>query len=99
MTLWADCFRRYRNLKFEKLKNMKISFVVMLGKENLRFVTRPTLNAMCMIKIFIGRSGVVNEGCNSERLLKLGGWFGGHKMLFVGGEGKEGATTPAPLKF
>ena len=78
---------------------MKISFVLMLRKEKLRFVTRPDSNAMCMIKIFIGGLGVVNgKGGNSERCFKWG--TGGHKKLFVRGEDKEGATTvpPPPLK-
>ena len=39
---------------------MKISFVLMLNKEKLRFVTRPNSIAMCMIKLFIGGLGVVN---------------------------------------
>ena len=53
---------------------MKISFVLMLRKERLRFVTRPNSNAMGMIKIFIGRLGVVNgEGDNIQRCFKWGG--------------------------
>ena len=53
---------------------MKISFVLMLRKEKLRFVTRPNSNTMCMIKIFIGGLGVMNgEGSNSERCFKWGG--------------------------
>ena len=39
---------------------MKIKFVLMLRKEKLRFVTRPTSNAKCMMKIFIGGPGIVN---------------------------------------
>ena len=33
---------------------MKISLVLMLRKEKLRFVTRLNSHAMCMIKIFFG---------------------------------------------
>ena len=55
-----DCFTRYCNLKFKKWKNMKINFILMLRKEKLRFVTRPTSNAMCMMKTVIGGPGMVN---------------------------------------
>ena len=74
---------------------MKISFVLMLRKETLRFVvTRPNSNTMCMIKIFIW-GGITVKNASSGAV-----GFGGHKKLFVGGEGTEGATTfPPPLKF
>ena len=54
---------------------MKISFVLMLRKEKLRFVTRPNSTAMCVIKIFIGGGARGGEwgGGNSERCFKWGG--------------------------
>ena len=48
---------------------MNISFVLMPRKEKLRFVTRPTSNAMCMIKIFM-----VGGGGGGDRGGGWGGW-------------------------
>ena len=39
---------------------MKISFGLMPRKEKLRFVSRPTSNAVCIIEIFWGKPWVVN---------------------------------------
>ena len=44
------------------MEKLEISFVLMAKKEKLRFVTRPTSNAMCMVEIFIGGGAGMVKG-------------------------------------